>query len=193
MSKNLILIGGGGHCKSCIDVIEQENKYHIYGILDLPNKIGQKILDYKIIGTDNDIENFIQQGFSFLITIGQLQSPKLRIMLYEKIKSAHGHLATIISPRAYVSKHAQIGEGTIIMHDALVNAGVTIGTNCIINTKALIEHECVIGNNCHIAIGTVLAGETKVGCGSFIGANSTLVQQSHIPSNSFIKAGALIK
>ncbi|MBI4309254.1 MAG: acetyltransferase, partial [Candidatus Omnitrophica bacterium] len=34
VKKNLILIGGGGHCKSCIDVIESENKFKIAGIVD---------------------------------------------------------------------------------------------------------------------------------------------------------------
>ena len=29
MKKKIILIGGGGHCKSCIDVIEGENKFEI--------------------------------------------------------------------------------------------------------------------------------------------------------------------
>ena len=36
MKEEIILIGGGGHCKSCIDVIEQEGKYQIAGIVDLP-------------------------------------------------------------------------------------------------------------------------------------------------------------
>jgi len=31
--KNIILIGAGGHCKSCIDVIENENKYKIIGVI----------------------------------------------------------------------------------------------------------------------------------------------------------------
>ena len=29
MNPKLILIGGGGHCAACIDVIEQENKFEI--------------------------------------------------------------------------------------------------------------------------------------------------------------------
>jgi len=32
--KNLILIGAGGHCRSCIDVIEAEKKYKIIGLID---------------------------------------------------------------------------------------------------------------------------------------------------------------
>ena len=49
MSKpKLILIGGGGHCKSCIDVIEQEDNYEIVGIIDVPEKKGEKILNSDI-------------------------------------------------------------------------------------------------------------------------------------------------
>jgi len=35
---NIILLGAGGHCKSCIDVIEAEGKFTIVGILDVANK-----------------------------------------------------------------------------------------------------------------------------------------------------------
>jgi len=35
INDKILLIGGGGHCKSCIDVIEQECKFQIAGIADL--------------------------------------------------------------------------------------------------------------------------------------------------------------
>ena len=193
MSKNnLILIGGGGHCKSCIDVIEQENKFNITGILDVKEKVGQDILGYKIIGTDNDIEKYISNHL-FLITIGYIKTPNLRIKIYNKIKEFNGKLATVISPRAYVSERADIKEGTIIHHDALVNAGAIIGKNCIINSKSLIEHDAIVEDNCHIAIGAKLAGGVLVKKNSFIGANSLIVQQIMIEENSFIKAMSLVK
>ncbi len=53
---NLILIGGSGHCKSCIDVIEQEQRFQIAGIIALPEKTEQNILGYQIIGSDEDLE-----------------------------------------------------------------------------------------------------------------------------------------
>ena len=52
--KDIILIGGGGHCHSCIDVIEAEGKYRILGVLELPELLGSKIMDYEVIGTDDD-------------------------------------------------------------------------------------------------------------------------------------------
>ena len=42
--EKIILIGGGGHCKSVIDIIETENKFQIAGILDLPEKVGKNCI-----------------------------------------------------------------------------------------------------------------------------------------------------
>ena len=39
LKPDIILIGGGGHCVSVIDVIENENKFKIKGILDSNTKI----------------------------------------------------------------------------------------------------------------------------------------------------------
>ena len=52
--KKLILVGGGGHCKSVIDVAESAG-FNIIGILDTSDNVGKKVLNYKIIGTDIDI------------------------------------------------------------------------------------------------------------------------------------------
>ena len=54
----LILVGGGGHCKSVIDVAEQAG-FEINGILDLPENIGKTILNYSIVGSDDRIIDFV--------------------------------------------------------------------------------------------------------------------------------------
>ena len=50
--KNLILIGGGGHCVSVIDIIENGTDFNIIGILD-SNIRENNILGYKILGGDD--------------------------------------------------------------------------------------------------------------------------------------------
>lgn len=52
MKEKIILIGGGGHCKSCIDVIEQQGEYQIAGIVDMPKNLYQKVVGYEVIATD---------------------------------------------------------------------------------------------------------------------------------------------
>lgn len=187
--KQLILIGGGGHCKSCIDVIETEKKYQIKGILDSSDKVGDDVLGYKILGTDYDIQKYIDAGCFFLITIGQIQTHEKRKKIFLKLKNKKANIATIFSPRAYVSSHARVNEGSIIMHDAFVNADACIGACCVINTKATIEHESVIEDFCHVSTGAIINGGVEVRAGSFVGSNAVTIQGVKTSEADFIKAG----
>ena len=191
--EKLILLGGGGHCKSCIDVIEQEARYEIVGILDDEKFIGEKLLGYPFIGTDSDIAEHANKGNKFLITVGQIKSSLIRKKIFSMLCENNAQLATVISPRAYVSKHAEVGKGTVIMHDALINAGASIGNNCIINSKALIEHDCDVGDICHISTGAIVNGGTTIMSNSFVGSNSVTKDNIVISHDSFIKAGSITK
>jgi len=188
---NIILVGGGGHCHSVIDVIEQENKYQIIGIVDKKELIGTNVLGYKIIGSDDDLEDIFKTCKNACITVGHIKSNELRKNLYTKTKEIGFNLPIIISPLAYISKHAKVGEGTVVMHNALINANAKIGKNCIINTKALIEHDCIVEDNCHISTSSILNGGVRVKENSFYGSNSVCKQGIII--DGFIKAGSIVK
>ena len=76
--KEIILIGGGGHCKSVIDVIEQESQFVIVGIVDKPKLIGTDVLDYPVIGSDSDLESLAKIYTYALVTVGQIPSSCFR-------------------------------------------------------------------------------------------------------------------
>lgn len=189
----IILIGGGGHCKSAIDVIEQEAKFEIAGIIDKPELLGTKILGYQVIGNDFELESLAKKYFYALITVGQIKSATLRIKLFDLAKKSGFILPCIISPNAYVSKHSKIGNGTIIMHNTIVNSNTYIGENCILNSKALIEHDCLISDHCHISTNAIINGGVKIESECFVGSNVTTNNNILIKKNSFIKAGSVVK
>ena len=190
--KDIILIGGGGHCKSVIDVIEKEGQFKIAGIVDKPEFLGFDILGYSVIGNDSDLGILVKKYKYALVTVGQIKSPILRMKLFELAKKSGFILPNIISPRAYISKYTTVGKGTIIMHDVLINADAQIGENCIINSKVLIEHDCRISNHCHISTSVTINGGVIVKYGSFIGSGVITKESIIIGENSFIKAGSLV-
>ncbi len=192
LKSNIILIGGGGHCLSVIDIIENDKKFNILGILDSNNK-ENNVLGYKILGGDNLIPELVNENTYFLITVGQVKNYTIRKNIAKNLKENNAKLATIISSLAYVSKHAHIEEGTIIMNHAVVNAKSRIGKNCIINTKSNIEHGVKIGDFCHISTCAVINGDSEVGKESFIGSNATISNGILIKENSIISAGKFIK
>lgn len=191
MKEKIILIGGGGHCKSVIDVIEQQNSFVIAGIVDKKELVGTKVLGYEVVGCDDDLEELFQKYKNALVTVGQIKSNEVRVKLFAKLKAIGYTLPAIISPLAYVSQHAIVDEGSVVMHHVLINANAKIGKNCIINTKALIEHDCVVENNCHISTASVLNGGVVVKENSFVGSNS--VSKEYMTIDGFIKAGSIIK
>lgn len=190
--KKIVLIGGGGHCKACIDVIEQTNSFEITGVLDQAGLVGTQVLGYAVIGTDNDISKYNDQGHAFLITVGQIKSSAVRTRLFEQLKACKAELPSIVSPKAYVSRHAAIGSGTIIMHQAVINAGTRIGQNCIVNTGAAVEHESKIGDNTHLSTFSVVNGNCSIGDQVFVGSHATVSNGINIASCSIIGAGAVI-
>ncbi len=188
---DLILVGGGGHCKSVIDVAESAY-YNILGILDRPEEVGKKVLGYDVIGADDDMVKYVDQA-EFIVTVGQIKSPDLRIKLHKMIEKAGGRLATIVAPTAHVSKYAQLGKGTVVMHQAVVNADAKIGKGCIINTFANIEHDVVIDDFCHISTGAMINGGCTIGKCCFLGSQSVLANGISIGNGIIVSAGTFVR
>lgn len=191
--KKIYLVGGGGHCVSCIDVIESTGNYTIAGIFDVDEKKGQTVLGYPILGGDGEISKYVSNDSEFLITIGQIKTAEVRKKIFKHLSSMNAKFATVVSARAYVSKHAKVNPGTIIMHDALVNAGAVIGEQCIINNKALIEHEATVGNFCHISTGAIVNGNVVVKDAVFLGSQAVTLQGITIESGCVIPAGSFYR
>lgn len=188
--KNIVLIGGGGHCKSCIEVIESTGIYNIIGILDLPSELGKKVLGYEVIGNDDDYLRYREEGCCFLITAGQIKSAGLRRRIFCKLESIGAEIETVIASTAKVSINAKIRKGTIVMHQSFINAGVNIGENCIINTRALVEHDTVIGSHSHLSTNAVVNGDCKVGNEVFIGSASCIANGITLNDNVVIGSGS---
>ena len=191
----LILIGAGGHARSCIDVIEEQGYFQIAGLVGFPEQRDSQQLDYgyAVIGADSDLSSLANIYEHALITIGQTQSAGHRIRLYQEITQLGFQLPVIIASTAYVSPHATIGAGTIVMHGAIVNAGAQIGNNCIINSRALIEHDARVEDHCHISTGAILNGDVTVGSGSFIGSGSVTKHGITIGNGCVVGMGTSVR
>ncbi len=188
----LLLIGGGGHCRSCIDVIEATGKHLIRGIVHARKQGISSILGYPTLGYDEDLQRLINETSEVFITVGQIKIPDTRVRLFNLVKSFGARLPIIQSPTAYRSPHANIGEGTILMHGSLVNVNSSLGVNCIINSFALIEHDVKIGDHCHISTGSRINGNVVIGEGSFIGSGSVVKEGITIGSHALIGAGQVV-
>lgn len=191
--RKIILIGGGGHCRSVIDVIEQQGIYEIAGIVDVTSKIGTTVLGYKVIATDKELPLLAKEYKEFCVTIGHTVNRSLRKDIYLLLNGLNVKLPVVKSPHAYVATTASIKTGSVIMHHSIINANARLGESTIANTGCIIEHDVEIGNHCHIVPGSVLNGGCKIEDDCFIGSNSVLLPGTIMQKNSIVAAGSVIR
>lgn len=189
--EGIILVGGGGHCRSVIDAAESAG-IPVAGILERAETEETDVLGYPVLGDDDLIENLAARH-EFVVTVGFIRDNRIRERLHRRIKAAGGKLATVIASTARVSPHALIGEGSVVLHHASINACAKIGEGCIVNTAAIIEHDACIGEGCHVSTGAIINGGCRVGDGVFIGSGSILIQGVRIASGAIIGAGSLVR
>jgi sugar O-acyltransferase (sialic acid O-acetyltransferase NeuD family) len=185
----ILLLGAGGHARACIDVIEQEGRFTVAGLVGLPDERGARVLGYPVLGTDEDLPELLSHYTHPLITVGQIKTAEPRMRLFDLLQHNGCVLPVIVSPRAYVSPHATLGAGTIVMHGAVVNAAAAVGRNCIINSLSLVEHDAVIGDHCHISTGAAINSGVHIGSATFIGSNCSVRQMVKIGEGSLIGMG----
>jgi len=185
----LALVGGGGHCRSCIDVARSAG-LPLGGIVD-PAPEAQ-MLGLPRLGDDAWLETPEARAFQYLVTVGQIDASVVRRRLFDRLREKKLDCATMIAASAIVSTEAALGAGTIVMHRAVVNAGAVVGVNCIVNTGAIIEHDARIGDHCHVSTGATVNGGATVGEGCMIGSGAIVLQGITIAAGVVVGAGAVI-
>jgi sugar O-acyltransferase (sialic acid O-acetyltransferase NeuD family) len=189
MKQPLLLIGGGLHCKTCIDVIEQEGRFYIKGIVDKKEKVGGTILGYPIIATDEEIPELMKECPNFFITVGDVNCFAVRSKIFSDLKSRGLTVPTLVSPLSYVSRHASIGEGSILFPFTVIDVEAKVGNNCIINHATILGHEAIVEDNCHISANCVI-GKSSIGHDTFIGVNSFVNNGVDIAPHCIIGSGS---
>lgn len=188
----IILVGGGGHCKSIIDSINDLKKFEIVGIVDKKHKkdIG---LDIDIIGSDEDLESLYKSGIkNAFIGVGSIGNPNIRIKLYNLLKNIGYSFPTIIDKTAIVSFNAIIEDGVFVGKGVIINTNVVIEKQCIINSGAIVEHDCKINEFVHLAPGVTLSGGVSIGERTHIGINATIIQNINVGNDVIVGAGSVI-
>jgi sugar O-acyltransferase (sialic acid O-acetyltransferase NeuD family) len=185
MSKDVIIIGAGGHAKVIADIIYKSGD-NLIGFLDdnLANKGKEIYLGKKVLGTTKDIENYNKNYF--VIGIGN-NSIRKKINNENNLK-----LYTAIHPSAIIAQDVKIGTGSVIMAGVVINPGTVIGKNCIINTCSSLDHDNLLEDYVHISPGAHLAGTVSVKEGTWICTGATIINNITIAKNNIIGAGSVV-
>ncbi len=189
----IIILGGGGHAKALIDLIQLAGEYEIAGILDHKLEPGAEISGIPVLGNDDMLTGISAKNIrNACIGVGSIKDTLKRKALFEKVKEAGFFVPPLIHPGAFVSKNSKISEGVQLMTITVVQTDSFIGENTLINTGAIIEHDCTIGRHVHVCPAAVVSGECNVEEDSFIGTGATVINSIRIGKNVTIAAGSVV-
>lgn len=172
-SKNVVIIGRGGHAHVIADIIVANGDKVI------------ALLDYNI--GKNDLSAYlIHKNYEFIIGIGDCDVRRQIAMQLDV------NYYTAVHPSAIISPSAIIGAGTVVMPNTVINAQAKIGRHCIINTGAIVEHNNILADFVHVSVGVKLGGTVNIGQNSMIGIGATVSNNVRICENCIIGAGAVV-
>ncbi len=178
----LLLAGAGGHGRVVAGIAE-EIGYSDIAFADA------RYPDLETNGAWPVITGDIRQGSDreIFVSIGSnVRRADTDILLSRPAMPVLAHPASI------VSRHAEIGPGTVLMAGSVVNGFATLGRCCIVNTNCSVDHDCAFGDYVHISPGAHLAGNVRVGDRSWIGLGASVREGITIGSDVMIGAGAAV-
>lgn len=191
--KNILIIGASGHAKVIIDIVEQQGKYQIIGLIDSYKIKGDYLYNYPILGTEDAIPEILKTEtiFGCIIAIGDNYT---RQLMHKKITQLLTNIkfVTAIHPNAVIGKNVAIGEGSVIMAGTVINSDTVIEKQCILNTKCAIDHDVHIGDFSSVAPGATLGGNVIVDTCSAIGLGANLIENVRVGRNTVVGAGSLV-
>ncbi len=187
--KKLLIIGSGGHGRCCLDIARDMNIYDHIAFLD-DNHIHENINDCQVIGTTDEMSSYYPEYSDIFIAVG---NNKLRKKLSMQAKEIGYYCPSLISPDNYISRYANINEGTVIFPHAVIEANANIGEGGIISSNVTINHDAVIEDYCLIYCSTVIRPNTHIGSLARIGNNCTIISGSKIKAGSDIKDSSIIE
>ncbi len=191
--KQIVLIGGGGHCKSVIDTVLRMGIYMDIFITDPTLPKGKHILGCRVAGDDHMLLKLYESGVTqAFLAVGSIKETDLRRNIFERAQKIGFTFPAIIDPSSIIAESAKIGKGVFIGKRAVVNAEAMIDDFAIINTGAIIEHGCYVGGFSHVAVGSTICGGVTIENDTLIGAGTTIIQGVKVGANCIIGAGNLV-
>lgn len=183
--QRLVIYGGGGHAKMCIDILKRQIGFQIEGIVDSTLTPGATVLGVSVLGGEDMLPQLRDAGVRYAVLgVGAATNHTIRSKLFNKLKSHGFEMPNIIHPTAVIEPSAQLGEGNQVMAQAYIGSDARIADNCIINVQSIVSHDAQLADNVHLAPASVLAGGVQIGTDTLIGMNTSIYMK--------IKVGARV-
>ena len=188
MSRKLAILGASGHGKVVADTALEagwESLVFFDDGFDDRSFFGC----WPVAGSTYALIASVRDFSGVIVAIGQ---NRIRLAKSRELAAAGAVMSTLIHPRAYVSRNAALGPGSVVFAGAVVQPGCSFGTACIVNTGATVDHDCNLADGVHVCPGANLAGGVVVGECAWLGIGCSVRQSISIGADSVVGGGGAV-
>lgn len=168
MARSLLIVGAGTYALLAYEIACDMGQFERIAFVD--DQKDNAPTNEMIVGKTSDLYALSAMYTDVIVAIG---NPEVRLNLLNQIKDRTNlHIASLISPKAYVAPSATIAEGTVIEPFAVVHTRCTIERGCLISAGAVVNHESICEEGVHVDCNATIPGyktvpaKTKVSCGT---------------------------
>lgn len=191
--KKIVVIGASDQSRCTIDVIEQEKKFEICGILDKKLEKGVCFEGYPVLGYIEGLKELIEEHdiYGGIVAIGDNFT---RYKVVKSILELHPDFNFInaIHPSVIIGKEVKIGSGNLMMPGVILNNNSRVGDHCILLTRSSLDHDSKVGDYSSFSPGVTTGGRVNVGNCSVIGIGANILHCKSVGNHCVIGGGALI-
>jgi sugar O-acyltransferase (sialic acid O-acetyltransferase NeuD family) len=192
--KRIVIIGAGGHGREVAEVVLHQartgGEVELLGFVDDRQELHGRAVDgLPVLGGWSWFEGVDRGEVAVICAVG---SPQVCRRLVARARDLGLAFADAISPLAYVSAWAQLGQGVAVFPNVFVSSGACVGDHCILNVAATVSHDTRIGRYSNINPGAHLAGGVTVGEGCYVGMGAKVIQGISIGDWTIIGAGGVV-
>lgn len=191
MSRQVFLLGGGGHGRVVLDVLLLSG-VSVAGIFDLNLKVGDQVFGVSVLGGDEFLDRVEPTDVWLVNGLGANPYVHNRKRLFEDMKARGFLFDAVRHPSAVIGRECIMGDGSQIMAGVVLQNRVSVDENAVLNTCASIDHDCALGAHAFVSPGAVLCGDVKIAESAFIGAGAVVLPGIQVGANAIVGAGAVV-
>jgi sugar O-acyltransferase (sialic acid O-acetyltransferase NeuD family) len=191
---DLIILGAGGASREIAGAVEDVNvrqqTWKLLGFLDDdPAKIGSEIDGVRVLGPISSAREYSAQ---FVIGIASARNRSARERVVEALGIQRDRFATVVHPKALLSRYATVGYGSVILQNVIINPDAVIGDHVIVEYGAMIGHDTIIEDFVTIGPGSIVSGSVRLRRSVFLGTGSMIKDGVTVNQGALIGMGAVV-
>lgn len=178
-NKRLLIVGAGSFGRTIQEAALMSGVWTDCAFLDDSWPMPSRYSGYNIISPVREHPQVISEFDGLAVAIGDNEVRKGFLNTFFDLDYP---TITLIHPRAFVSKSAVVGRGSLLMAGAVVGAHATVGLGCILNPNSVADHDCVMDNYSQLGVGCVMAGTAALEEGAWMRAGSGISYGAVVPA-----------